>query len=69
AGEVNDMLFGYGVTIHKSQGSEWRRVYCLFHYSHASQVSREMLYTAVTRAREELYIICEPDRGIKPGTI
>ena len=25
-------------------------------------IQRELLYTAVTRAREELYVICEPDR-------
>ena len=24
-------------------------------------IQRELLYTACTRAREELYVICEPD--------
>ena len=24
-------------------------------------IQRELLYTAITRAREELYVICEPD--------
>jgi ATP-dependent exoDNAse (exonuclease V) alpha subunit len=36
--------------------------------SHATMLQRELLYTAVTRAREELYIICEPEtfvNGIK----
>jgi ATP-dependent exoDNAse (exonuclease V) alpha subunit len=28
-------------------------------------VQRELLYTAVTRAREELYIICEPESFVK----
>ena len=28
-------------------------------------IARELLYTAVTRAREELYIICEPDTFVK----
>lgn len=59
--EVNSMLYGYSLTVHKSQGSEWRKVFLVIHSSHATMVQRELLYTAVTRAREELYIICEPE--------
>lgn len=67
AGDLNTLLLGYALTVHKSQGSEWRKVFLCFHQSHATMISRELLYTAVTRAREELYIICEPEtfeRGI-----
>jgi exodeoxyribonuclease V alpha subunit len=64
AGEINSMLFGYALTIHKSQGSEWQRVFLMLHSSHATMLSRELVYTAVTRAKHELYIICEGD--IKP---
>lgn len=69
AAELNDLIFSYALTVHKSQGSEWRKVYCLLHHSHAAMVSRELLYTMVTRAREELYIIFEPARmsGRSPG--
>lgn len=63
AGNINSMLFSYVLTVHKSQGSEWKRVFILLHYSHNSMLSRELLYTAVTRARQELFIICEPDKG------
>ncbi len=69
AAEVNEMLFGYAITVHKSQGSEWRRVAIITHQSHSQMQSRELMYTAITRAREELYIICEPDRGMKRGTL
>jgi ATP-dependent exoDNAse (exonuclease V) alpha subunit len=69
AGEVNEMLFAYVITVHKSQGSEWRRVFLLTHQSHAQMCSRELMYTAMTRARQELYIVCEPDRGMKAGTL
>ncbi len=64
AGEVNKMLLGYALTVHKSQGSEWERVFLFTHNSHAkgTLLSRELLYTAVTRAKKELYIICEGDR-------
>lgn len=63
AGDVNGMLFSYVLTVHKSQGSEWKRVFILLHYSHNMMLSRELMYTAITRAKHELYIICEPDRG------
>lgn len=59
--EINQLLFAYCLTVHKSQGSEWRKVYCIFHQSHNTMIARELLYTAVTRAREELYVISEPD--------
>lgn len=63
SGQINAMQFSYVLTIHKSQGSEWRKVYLLLHHSHNMMISRELLYTAVTRARQELTIVCEPDRG------
>lgn len=68
AGDLNAMLLGYCLTVHKSQGSEWRKVFFICHQSHATKLQRELLYTAVTRAREELYVICEPEtfvNGIK----
>jgi ATP-dependent exoDNAse (exonuclease V) alpha subunit len=60
AAAINSMLLGYALTVHKSQGSEWRKVFFVTHQSHATMLQRELLYTAVTRAKEELYIICEP---------
>lgn len=65
ASEINGMLLGYALTVHKSQGSEWRKVFFVCHQSHATMLQRELLYTAVTRAREELYIICEPETFVK----
>lgn len=60
-GDVGSIDLGYALTVHKSQGSEWRRVFFLTHNSHATMLQRELIYTACTRAREELYWICEPD--------
>lgn len=62
--KVGDMAaidLGYALTVHKSQGSEWRRVFFLTHSSHATMLQRELIYTAATRAREELYWILEPE--------
>lgn len=61
ASEINALLLGYCLTVHKSQGSEWRKVFFVTHQSHNTMLQRELLYTAVTRAREELYVICEPE--------
>lgn len=72
AGSVNALLLSFVLTVHKSQGSEFRKVFLMLHQSHATMLSRELLYTAVTRAKEELYIICEPEsmeKGIKSQRI
>lgn len=60
-GDITELLFGYALTIHKSQGSQWDKVYCVFHNSHTRNIQRELLYTAITRAKKELYVICEPE--------
>jgi exodeoxyribonuclease V alpha subunit len=68
-GTLNNMVFSYALTVHKAQGSEWRRVFLFLHSKHHAMCSRELVYTAVTRAREDLIIICEPDRTGVPGTL
>jgi len=35
------------------------------HNSHAVMNQRELLYTAITRAKKMLYFLCEPDTLIK----
>ncbi len=65
AAEVNSLLLAYALTVHKAQGSEWRKVFFCLHQTHASMLQRELLYTGVTRAREELYVICEPESFTK----
>lgn len=68
AGQVNNLILGYAITVHKSQGSEWDKVYLCLHNSHATMLQRELLYTAVTRAKKELFVICEEDtfeKGIR----
>ncbi len=57
AGDLFD--FGYALTVHKAQGSQAKRV-ILFEERFAKmddEAWRRWLYTAVTRAEEELYII------------
>jgi hypothetical protein len=65
AASINDLLGGYALTVHKFQGSENDRVFLFLHQSHAVMVSRELLYTAVTRAKKFLHIVCETDTFYK----
>ena len=53
----DDFDFGYALTVHKAQGSQWNDV-MLFDESWAFKDTRERwLYTAVTRAAETLTIV------------
>lgn len=59
AAELNAIEFSYCMTVHKAQGSEWRKVWFITHHSQSRMWSRELLYTAVTRAKEELNLLVE----------
>lgn len=48
---------GYACTVHKMQGSEHDIVILILHESHGIMLNREIFYTAVTRAKEKLYVI------------
>ncbi|AGA64807.1 exodeoxyribonuclease V alpha subunit protein [Liberibacter crescens BT-1] len=50
--------YGYALTVHKAQGSQWNKV-VLFDENHAfKEMRKQWLYTAVTRACEELILVC-----------
>lgn len=57
----NDMDFAYATTIHKFQGSEANTVIINLPLSAKRMMTRPLLYTAVTRAKEKVYLICEGD--------
>jgi exodeoxyribonuclease V len=49
--------FGYALTVHKSQGSEWNSVMVINESRYFRDQARRWLYTAVTRARKRLTIV------------
>ncbi|MFC0819867.1 exodeoxyribonuclease V subunit alpha [Moraxella marmotae] len=51
-----DVVTAYAMTVHKSQGSEWRTVAIVFDDSNARLLSKELIYTAVTRAKMQVQI-------------
>ncbi|KZK74241.1 MAG: hypothetical protein A3K90_04825 [Pelodictyon luteolum] len=51
----------YAVTIHKSQGSEFDAVLMVLPPEDSPMLSRELLYTAITRARRSVEIRADPE--------
>jgi exodeoxyribonuclease V alpha subunit len=56
---VEKLKLAYAMTCHKSQGQEWDYVIFPFHTKFDFQLQRNLLYTAVTRARKKVFIIGE----------
>lgn len=52
--ELSDFVFAYAITIHKSQGSEYKAVILTITTEHFVMLQRNLLYTAVTRAKERV---------------
>ena len=63
AGDFRRVKYGYAATCHKSQGGEYPNIIILCHSVNAVMLSQEWLYTAITRARNNVYIICN-QRGL-----
>ena len=55
--EVDQLTPAYCITIHKSQGSEYPVVVMAFLMQHYVMLQRNLLYTAITRAREKVVIV------------
>ena len=51
------LTHAYAVTCHKSQGSEYPNVVILLHHYSSFLLSREWLYTAITRAQNKVFIL------------
>jgi ATP-dependent exoDNAse (exonuclease V) alpha subunit len=60
AAQLNNSSLGYAITVHKAQGSECRKVFFLTAGCHSAMLFRELVYTAITRAAEELVILMQP---------
>ncbi|MDD3822521.1 MAG: AAA family ATPase, partial [Sphaerochaetaceae bacterium] len=57
--ELDEVVLAYAITIHKSQGSEYPIVVLPFLMTHFVMLQRNLLYTAVTRAKKVLVVIGE----------
>ncbi len=60
----NNIELAYAISVHKSQGSEFDRVYFILPKSKAILLSPELIYTAITRAQKHLTILAEEDVSV-----
>lgn len=58
--ELDELQPAYAMSVHKSQGSEYPVVILLLLPQHHIMLQRNLLYTAVTRAREKVIIVGSP---------
>ena len=59
-GGSGPLELAYALTVHKSQGSEFGKVFVILP-ENCRLLSRELLYTALTRSREQLVLLIEGD--------
>lgn len=70
--DLDIMSLAYAITIHKSQGSEFKNVIIALPDEANNMLQRNLLYTAVTRAKERIIIISKSDafeRSIRQNNI
>jgi exodeoxyribonuclease V alpha subunit len=55
--ELDELALAYAMTVHKSQGSEYPCVILAMHTTHYPMLQRNLLYTALTRAKRLLVVV------------
>lgn len=58
---MNNLLLGYAISIHKSQGSESKAVVLITNKTHKRMISANLLYVGDSRAKEQLIEIGDID--------
>jgi exodeoxyribonuclease V alpha subunit len=57
---LGDLGHAYACTVHKSQGSEYKAVVIVLDVGQYTMLQRNLLYTAVTRAKGGVWIVATP---------
>ena len=58
--ELDELAHAYAITIHRSQGSEYPAVVVPILTQHFVMLSRNLLYTAVTRGKRLVVLVADP---------
>lgn len=58
--ELNELVLSYAISIHKSQGSEFSAVIIPVFMSHFILLQRNLIYTAITRAKKMCILVGQP---------
>jgi exodeoxyribonuclease V alpha subunit len=62
--DLGDLVLNFAGTVHSSQGSEFPIVVAVCHSYNAFMLSRNLLYTAMTRAQQAVYLVGD-ERGLQ----
>jgi len=57
--DASEITLAYATTVHKSQGSEFPSVIVPIFMQHFTMLKKNLLYTAITRARQKCFIVGE----------
>lgn len=60
ASDLDELTLAYACSVHKSQGSEYPAVVVPLLTTHFVMLSRNLLYTAVTRGKRLVVLVCDP---------
>lgn len=55
--ELDELNLAYAISVHKSQGSEYPAVVIPLSFQHYSMLQRNLIYTAITRAKKLVVIV------------
>ena len=55
--DLNTIKHAYAISVHKAQGSEFKIVFMPVTMSYKAMLYKKLIYTAITRAKEQLFII------------
>lgn len=58
--EMQNLELGYAITCHSSQGSQYKIGIIALDFGSYSMLSSNLIYTAITRAKDNLIVIAEP---------
>jgi RecD/TraA family predicted helicase len=61
--ELSHLDLAYAVTVHKAQGGEAKNVILILSQQHGRLLTRPLLYTGITRARENLVMVVGSSHG------
>lgn len=56
-GDLDEVVLAYAISVHKSQGSEYKAVILPLYTTHYMMLQRNLLYTAITRAKALVIIV------------
>ncbi len=59
--ELSQLTLAYALSVHKSQGSEYKAVISCMLNEHKEMLQRNLLYTAVTRAKKDFILLYDPE--------